>query len=170
MITVTIPGTPLAMFIVLGVIFLAAIGANRLCEAIIVAGRMYFEPEPSQEQAYDYPPPAQVQVVEIMPAQRAAEDLPTTSGPVMYGQAPIYDQIPMPMPPREDDLAVFDFWATPRWLAKTGAFPVIEAAEATPKARERFETAPPKRKAQPRKRKVTVQVGDETRSELVSVP
>jgi hypothetical protein len=93
----------------------------------------------------------------VIPAQRKEEDLLPPPSAVSHGEAPLFDTLPMPLPPFDIDYG-FVFGA-PSWSAQTGVFPVIEEPE--PKARERFATPPPKTRK--RKPSVKVTVGDEVR-------
>jgi len=95
--------------------------------------------------------------------QRAQEILPPFSGPVAYGQAPLFDTLAMPLP---DFAADFGFtFGAPTWSLATGVYPVLDDGQV---GRERFETPKPAPKATA-KRKVTVNVGGEKRSELMEV-
>jgi hypothetical protein len=101
-----------------------------------------------------------VHIGQIMPVpqQREPVDLPAASGPVAYGDAPLFDTLAMPLPPFEAD---FSFVFGPAsWSTRTDEFPVIEAAvEPPPKARERFAATTSKRKGG--KRTVSVDVGED---------
>jgi hypothetical protein len=122
-------------------------------------------PVESVESSVDSPT---VHIGQIVPAPRQREpvDLPAASGPVKYGDAPLFDTLAMPLPPFEAD---FSFVFGPAsWSTRTGEFPVIEAAvEPPPKARERFAATTAKRKGG--KRTVSVDVGGDVRSEDMAV-
>jgi hypothetical protein len=111
----------------------------------------------SVESSLDSPTVHIGQIVPV-PQQREPVDLPAASGPVKYGDAPLFDTLAMPLPPFEAD---FSFVFGPAsWSTRTGEFPVIEAAvEPPPKARERFATTTAKRKGG--KRTVSVDVRSE---------
>lgn len=109
-------------------------------------------PPPSVER-----PPVDVHVGELIAAPRK-DILPPP--PVDLDDAPIFAAVPLTLPIGVD----FGFnWLQP-WTVETGAFPVLDTTtaaddgEPTPKARERFAAKTP------RTRKVSVAVGEETRT------
>jgi hypothetical protein len=161
------------------VFFLAAMGAVLLCLSLLVPAYLkrldyrymcgelkLAEYEAAVASPHVQPEPVRTEVVHVGEVIAAPQpDLLPVSGPVHYGSAPIFDKIPLTLPPPRDDLAAC---AWDSWVVPTGAFPVIEEAPA--KARERFATAtadPAKPKQ--RRRKVTADVGGDVHSEMAEV-
>lgn len=122
--------------------------------------------EQTAEMLAGQPEPQPVQVVEVIPFQRTVDIL--SSAPVHLAEVPTFASVPFTYPVSVPDTD-FHWGPLESWTVPTGALPIVEAA---PRARERFAdfvtTRPPK--AKPRKRKVSVKVGDEVRSELVTLP
>lgn len=120
--------------------------------------------EQTAEMLYaDRPEPQPVQVVEVIPFQRTVDIL--SSAPVHLAEVPTFASVPFTYPVSVPDTG-FHWGPLESWTVPTGALPVLDDGRV---GRERFATPEPEPKAKPRKRKVSVKVGDEVRSELVSV-
>jgi hypothetical protein len=145
--------------------FFAAIGVVLVCFCILVdAFRIRFPlPATAVDTAVapETPPAPVVHVGEVVLAPQP-DLLPPA--PVSLAEVPIFSEIPFTLP-----IATMDFgftWGPSALTSPTGSYQVIADPELKP-ARARFATTPPKPKA---KRKVSVRVGADVRSELIEVP
>jgi hypothetical protein len=143
--------------------FFAAIGVVLVCFCILVDAFRISFPLPATAVDTDVPetPPAPVvHVGEVVLAPR--QDL-LPPAPVSLAEVPIFADVPFTLPMATD----FGFtWGPSALTTPTGSYQVIADPQAQP-ARARFATAPAKRKGG--KRKVTVAVGADVRSELIEV-
>jgi len=144
--------------------FFAAIGVVLVCFCILVDAFRISFPLPASatdtDVAPETPPVPVVHVGEVVLAPR--QDL-LPPAPVSLAEVPIFSEIPFTLPMAMD----FGFtWGASALTSPTGSYQVIADPQAQP-ARARFATSPVKPKA---KRKVSVKVGADVRSELIEVP
>lgn len=137
-------------------VFLRLLDARCLPHEVRLAEYEAATAAPHQLQPEPAPVAEVVHVGEVIAAPRV--DVLPPAAPSL-DEVPLFASIPLTLPMGMD----FGFsWVQP-WTTATGAFPVIEQAE--PAARERFATPAPKA----RRRKVTVDVGGDVRSEMAEV-
>jgi hypothetical protein len=143
--------------------FFAAIGVVLVCFCILVDAFQIRFPLPATAADTDVvpetPPVPVVHVGEVVLAPQP-DLLPPA--PVSLAEVPIFADVPFTLPMAMD----FGFtWGPSALTTPTGSYQVIADPQAQP-ARARFATSPAKPKA---KRKVSVKVGPDVRSELIEV-
>jgi hypothetical protein len=142
--------------------FFAAIGVVLVCFCILIdAFRIRF-PLPATAVDTDVPETPPAPVVHVGEVVLAPQPDLLPPAPVSLADVPIFSEIPFTLPMAMD----FGFtWGASALTSPTGSYQVIADPQAQP-ARARFATTPPKPKA---KRKVSVKVGPDVRSELIEV-
>jgi hypothetical protein len=145
------------------VFFFAAIGVVLVCFCILVDAFRISFPLPATAVDTAVPEAAPVPVVHVGEVVLAPQPDLLPPAPVSLAEVPIFSEIPFTLPMAMD----FGFtWGPSALTAPTGSYQVIADPQAQP-ARARFATPPA---AKPKaKRKVSVKVGADVRSELIEV-